>query len=61
MAQEDTVGKVTGEAPRNFFHPLSVGCRGWIGIQLEGIGDEEPVSLVRAAWHIAAAKKRAAR
>jgi len=51
---------VTGEAPRTFFRPPYVGCRGWIRVQLERIGDEEPVSLVRAAWHIVAAKKRAA-
>lgn len=44
-------------APETFFRPPYVGVRGWVGIELEHIGDGELASLVREAWQLVAPKK----
>jgi hypothetical protein len=36
-------------SPETFFKPPYVGVRGWVGIELESIGDEELASLIRDA------------
>jgi hypothetical protein len=48
------------EAPEMFYRPPYVGVKGWIGVELAKIGDEELTSLIRAAWRIVAPKKLSA-
>jgi hypothetical protein len=43
--------------PRTFFKPPYVGVRGWVGIELDSIGDEELVSHLFQAWRLVAPKK----
>lgn len=43
--------------PDKFFKPPYVGVRGWIGIHLNSIRDEELTSHLRQAWLIIAPKK----
>ncbi|MBZ5618185.1 MAG: MmcQ/YjbR family DNA-binding protein [Acidobacteriia bacterium] len=45
------------DAPETFFKPPYVGVRGWVGIELDRIGDEELASLIRDAWRLVAPKK----
>lgn len=44
------------ESPKTYFKPPYVGVRGWLGIELENIGDEELASHIREAWRLAAPK-----
>ena len=44
-------------SPEKFFKPPYVGVRGWIGIELGRIGDEELASYILQAWRIIAPKK----
>jgi hypothetical protein len=47
--------------PEKFFKPPYVGVRGWIGIRLDSVRDEELTSHLRQAWRmIAPPKVRAA-
>src|SRR6266481_9697730 len=39
-------------APETFFRPPYVGVRGWVGIELDSISDEELASYIREAWQI---------
>src|SRR6266481_8917842 len=39
-------------APETFFRPPYVGVRGWVGIELNSISDEELASYIREAWQI---------
>jgi hypothetical protein len=43
--------------PEKFFNPPYVGVRGWIGIHLNQIPDEELSSHLREAWRMIATKK----
>ena len=43
-------------SPKTFFKPPYVGVRGWVGIELEAIGDEELASHIREAWELVASK-----
>jgi hypothetical protein len=45
------------EAPETFFKPPYVGVRGWVGIEMDRISDEELASLIREAWQLVAPKK----
>ena len=45
--------------PRTFFRPPYVGPRGWVGIELDQIDDEDLASHLTDAWRLIAAKKRA--
>ena len=47
-------------APEKFFYPPYVGVRGWIGIHLGQVEDEELLSHLREAWRLIAPKKLAA-
>lgn len=47
-------------APEKFFYPPYVGVRGWIGIHLGQIEDDELLSHLREAWRLIAPKKLAA-
>jgi len=44
-------------APETYFRPPYVGVRGWIGVELGSIGDEELATLIRDAWRLAAPKR----
>ena len=44
-------------APAIFFRPPYVGVRGWVGIVLEQIGEEELTMHLRKAWELIAPKK----
>jgi uncharacterized protein YdhG (YjbR/CyaY superfamily) len=49
------------EAPETYFNPPYVGSSGWIGINLNQIGDEALEVHVRKAWELSAPKKKKAR
>ncbi len=44
------------ESPETYFKPPYVGVRGWVGIELENIADEELAAHIREAWRLAAPK-----
>ena len=48
---------LTANEPDKFFKPPYVGTRGWVGIELAAISDEELTSHLREAWLIIAPKK----
>jgi hypothetical protein len=45
------------DAPETYFRPPYVGPSGWIGIELDRIGDEELAAHIRQAWKMVAPKK----
>jgi uncharacterized protein YdhG (YjbR/CyaY superfamily) len=46
------------DAPETYFNPPYVGTSGWIGIELDRIGDEALAIHIREAWELAAPKKK---
>ncbi len=46
-------------APKKFFKPPYVGVKGWIGIELAHVDDEELASHILRAWQLIAPKKLA--
>jgi hypothetical protein len=47
--------------PDIYYYPPYVGCRGWIGILLDRIGDDELGQHIVEAWRLVAPKKLHAR
>lgn len=45
-------------APRTYYRPPYVGVKGWVGIELDQIGDEELATHIREAYEIVASKNR---
>lgn len=45
------------DSPEKFYKPPYVGVRGWVGIELDRIADEELASHLREAWRLIAPKK----
>jgi hypothetical protein len=43
--------------PRKFFMPPYVGVRGWVGIELDEIDDEELGAYILEAWRLIAPKR----
>jgi hypothetical protein len=43
-------------SPKTFFKPPYVGVRGWVGIELDCISDEDLAAHVRVAWLLIAPK-----
>jgi len=43
--------------PKTFFKPPYVGVRGWVGIELDRIGDEDLALHLLEAWRLVAPKK----
>jgi hypothetical protein len=43
--------------PEKFFYPPYVGVRGWVGIELDRIGDAELLTHVHQAWRLVAPKE----
>ncbi|SRR6266480_2615814 len=44
-------------SPEKFYRPAYVGVRGWIGIELTAVDDEELLLHVREAWRLIAPEK----
>jgi hypothetical protein len=44
-------------APQTFFRPPYVGVKGWVGVELDAIGDDELASLIREAWQLVARRR----
>ena len=44
-------------SPKTFFKPPYVGVRGWVGIELDSISDEDLASHILEAWRLVAPKK----
>lgn len=44
-------------APEKYFRPPYVGVRGWIGIELDNVGDEDLAFHIRDGWRLVAPKK----
>ena len=47
-------------APEKFYRPPYVGVRGWVGIELDQIDDEELAAYLLDAWRLIAPKKMSA-
>ena len=45
-------------SPKTYFRPPYVGVRGWVGIELDGIDDDELASHILEAWRLIATKKK---
>lgn len=50
-------GVLIQSSPKTFFRPPYVGVRGWIGIELDCISDEDLAAHIREAWLLVAPKK----
>jgi hypothetical protein len=46
------------EAPEKYYYPPYVGVRGWVGIEMEQVDDEELAAHLAAAWRLIVPKKR---
>ena len=44
-------------SPEKYFHPPYVGVRGWIGVELDRVTDEELGAHVLDAWRMIVPKK----
>ncbi|HEU4746818.1 MAG TPA: MmcQ/YjbR family DNA-binding protein [Anaerolineales bacterium] len=44
-------------APAIYFKPPYVGVRGWVGISLDRIGEEDLMFLIHTAWELTAPKR----
>ena len=42
--------------PKTFYYPPYVGCKGWVGIALASIDDEELGAHLTEAWQLMGAK-----
>lgn len=45
------------KSPRKFYRPRYVGCRGWIGIEVDRVTDEELAVHLHEAWRLIAPTK----
>ena len=45
------------KSPRKFYSPPYVGCRGWIGIEVNRVSDKELALHIKEAWRLIAPKK----
>jgi hypothetical protein len=46
------------ESPHKFYRPPYVGVRGWIGIELTEVDDDELLFHLKEAWKMIAAKRK---
>lgn len=44
-------------SPQTYFRPPYVGVRGWVGIELDRIGDEDLAYHIRVAWELIAPRR----
>ena len=47
--------EMIAEAPTVYFKPPYVGVKGWVGVELTRINNEDLAQLIRSAWQITAA------
>ncbi len=45
------------DSPEKFYKPPYVGVRGWVGVELGCVSDEELASHIHQAWRLIASKK----
>jgi hypothetical protein len=45
------------KSPKKFYSPPYVGCRGWIGIEVNRVSDKELALHIKEAWRLIAPKK----
>src|SRR5438874_7616811 len=45
------------KAPKKFYCPPYVGCRGWVGIEVDRVSDKELTIHIQEAWKLIAPKK----
>ena len=45
------------KSPGKFYRPPYVGVRGWIGIEVDRVSDQELALLIQEAWRLIAPKK----
>jgi hypothetical protein len=53
----DEQERLIEERPACFYFPAYVGVSGWVGVELDRVGDAELESLVHAAWRRVAPKR----
>ena len=46
--------------PKKFFRPPYVGVKGWIGIELDAVDDDELTTYLHDAWQLAGMKRKKA-
>ncbi len=46
-----------GASPHKFYRPAYVGHRGWVGIELAEIDDDELIHHIHTAWRLVATKR----
>lgn len=56
-AQPGLQEMLISNSPEKFFKPPYVGVRGWVGIELDRISDEELDYYLREAWQLIAPKR----
>ncbi len=56
---EGAQAALIASTPRTFYKPPYVGVKGWVGIELAQIADDELRSHIHTAWDLIAPKKRA--
>ena len=56
-AAPGTQQHLTRTSPQTFFKPPYVGVRGWVGVELERVSDDELTLHLLEAWRIIAPKK----
>ena len=47
--------EMIADAPETYFKPPYVGVKGWVGVELTRITNEDLAQLIRSAWQITAA------
>lgn len=55
--EPDVQEMLIGSAPEKFFRPPYVGHRGWIGVELDQISDEELTFHITEGWRLVAPKR----
>jgi hypothetical protein len=45
------------KSPKKFYSPPYVGCRGWVGIEVDRVSDKELTLHMKEAWRLIAPKK----
>ena len=50
-------GMLIKSSPETYFKPPYVGVRGWVGIELDCISDEELAAHIHESWNLIAPKK----
>lgn len=56
-AQPGYQENLVSTSPEKFFRPPYVGVKGWVGVELGAVDDEELAYLITESWRLIAAKK----